>query len=86
MEVTRLGFKSELQLPAYATPIATRGPSLLYDYTTALSNTRSLIHWVKPGTEPASSLILVGFVTAEPQWDSLHSLFLYQLVYVLTST
>ena len=38
------------------------------------SNTRSLIHWVRPGIEPASSWIRVGFVTAEPWrelWKSL---------------
>ena len=38
----------ELQLPAY---------------TTALSNTRYLIHWARPGIEPASSWVLVGFIT-----------------------
>ena len=27
------------------------------------SNTRSLTHWVRPGLEPASSWILVGFLT-----------------------
>ena len=32
---------------------------------------RSLIHWVRPGSEPASSWIPVGFITAEPQWELL---------------
>ena len=31
-------------------------------YTTAHSNTWSLIHWARPGIEPASSWILVRFV------------------------
>ena len=26
-------------------------------------------HWVKPGIEPASSQILVGFVSTVPQWE-----------------
>ena len=44
MEVPRLEFKSELQLPAYTTAIATLDPSLSATYTTAHSNTRSLTH------------------------------------------
>ena len=55
MEVSRLGVKPELQLPAY---------------TTAHSNAGSLTHWAKPGIEPMSSWILDGFITTEPQWDS----------------
>ena len=39
-------------------------------YTTAHSNTESLTHWAKPGIEPTSSWILVGFVTSEP-WQEL---------------
>ena len=38
-------------------------------YTTAHGNAGSLTHWVRPGIEPASSRVLVGFVTAEPQWE-----------------
>ena len=47
-EVLRLGVESELQL-------------LCVTYTTAHSNAGSLTHW-SPGTEPASSWILVGFL------------------------
>ena len=36
-------------------------------YITVHSNTRSLTHWAKPGIKSASSWILVGFATAEPQ-------------------
>ena len=39
-------------------------------YTTAHSNARSLTHWVRPGIEPMSSWILVGFITTEP-WQEL---------------
>ena len=36
-------------------------------YTTAHGNTGSLTHWVSSGIEPASSRILVRFISAEPQ-------------------
>ena len=49
MGVPRLGVKLELQLPAYIT---------------AHSSTRSLTQWVRPGIKPASSWILVRFVSA----------------------
>ena len=32
--------------------------------------TGSLTHWARPGIEPASSWILVGFVISELQWNS----------------
>ena len=38
-------------------------------YTTAHSNTGSLNHWTRPGIEPASSCILVRFVSAEPRQE-----------------
>ena len=38
-------------------------------YTTAWGNSRSLTHWEGPGIKPASSWILVGFVSIEPQWE-----------------
>ena len=37
--------------------------------TTAHGNARSLAHWVRPEIEPASSWILVRFVSAEPQQE-----------------
>ena len=45
-------------------------------YTTALGNARSLAHWPRPGIEPASSWILVGFITTEPQQE-LWGVFIY---------
>ena len=33
------------------------------------SNTRSLTHEARPGIEPVSSWILVGFVSPEPQQE-----------------
>ena len=40
-------------------------------------NTRSLTHWTRPGIEPASSWILVGFLTAKPQWELLNKFWRY---------
>ena len=41
------------------------------------SKARSLTHWVKPGIKPASSWILVGFVTTEPQQGLQHRFFAF---------
>ena len=40
-------------------------------YTTAHGKVGSLTHWTKPGIEPTSSWMLVGFISAEPQWELL---------------
>ena len=69
MEILRLGFKSELQLPPQPQPQPQQCQTQAY--TTAHSNTRSLKHWARPGIKPTSSWILVGFVSAEPQWKLL---------------
>ena len=42
-------------------------------YTTAHNNARSLTHRARPGIEPASSWMLVRFVSAEP-WQELRRL------------
>ena len=56
-EVPRLRVELELQLLAYTIATAVT-------YTAAHSNTRSLTHWERPGIQPVSSWIPVGFVTA----------------------
>ena len=65
MEVPRLGVKSKLQLPDYAES----DPRVTY--TVAHGNIVSLTHWARPGMEPASSWIIVGFgfVTPELHWE-----------------
>ena len=35
-------------------------------YTTAHNNARFLTHWVRPGIKPASSRMLITFISAEP--------------------
>ena len=67
MEVSRLGVQSELQLPAYATATAMQIRAVSVTYTTAHGNARSSTHRVRPGMEPTSSWILVGFITVAPQ-------------------
>ena len=38
-------------------------------YTTPHGNAGSPTHWVRPGIEPLSSWMLVGFLSAAPQWE-----------------
>ena len=49
-------------------------------YTTAHGNSRSLTYWARPGIEPTSSWILVGFVTAELQQELQPSQFIHRLM------
>ena len=72
MEIPRLGVQLELQLPGCATATQQRKiRAASARFTTAHSNARFLTHWVGPGLEPASSRILVWFITAEPQQELL---------------
>ena len=72
MEVPRLGIKLELQLPAYTTATATWDLSCIYDLHHSSQQCQilnSLSEAARPGIEPTSSWILVGFVSTEPQWE-----------------
>ena len=64
MEVPRLGVKSELWLLAYTTATETWDEiqAMSATYITAHGNAGSLTHWMRPGIEPATSWVLVGFV------------------------
>ena len=75
MEVPSLGVQLELQLPAYTTA-TTSDPNRIFNCTTAHGNTRSLIHWERPGIEPTTSWFLVRFISAVPWWE-------FQRVYLL---
>ena len=70
-EVPRVGVEMELQLPAYTKP--TRPAHWIQatsvTYTRAHGNAGYLIFWSRPGIEPTSSWILIGFLTSEPQWE-----------------
>ena len=82
MEVPRLGVKSELlQLLAYATATAMKDPSHVCDLRTpAHGNTRSLTYWVRPEIKGVTSWILVGFISAAPQWELLAFLNIMKLL------
>ena len=68
MEVPRLGVKSELQLPAYATATATLGLSCIYDLHHSSQQPR-ILNPLSKARDQTSSWLLVGFVTAESQWE-----------------
>ena len=63
MEVPRLGVESELQLLTYTTAIAMPDPSCICELHCSLRQSGFLTHWARPGVEPASSWILVRFLT-----------------------
>ena len=46
-------------------------PSCICSLHHSSCNTVSLTHRVRPGIEPVSSWILVGFISAAPQWELL---------------
>ena len=69
MEVPRLGVKSERQLPGYTAAAATPEPSHVCDRHHSSRQHQILNLPKRPGIEPASSRIPVGFVTSEPPWE-----------------
>ena len=66
MEVPRLGVKLELQLPAYTTATAMQELSRICDLHHS-SREHRILDPLR--IEPASSWILVGFISTEPQWE-----------------
>ena len=74
MEVLRLGVELELQPTVYTKQCRIWATSVTY--TTALSSAGSLTHRARPGIEPVSSWILIGFITSEPQQELLSSFYI----------
>ena len=70
MEVPRLRVESELQLPIYITATATWDPSHICDLHHNSWWCQSL-NPLSEARDQTSSWIVVGFVTAEPQWELL---------------
>ena len=68
MEGPRLGVESELQVPAYATATATRDPSLVCDLHHS-SQQRQIPNLLSEARDWIHILLLVEFVTTEPQWE-----------------
>ena len=44
-------------------------PAASVTYAAAFGSAGSLPHWTRPGVKPASSWLLVGFVSTTPQWE-----------------
>ena len=63
MEVSRLGIKAAAAGLHHSHSNSNVGSEPHVTYTTAHGNIRSLTHWERPGIEPTTSCILVGFVT-----------------------
>jgi len=66
MAVPRLRIKLELYVLAYTMATTMQDLSQVCDLH---SNIGSLTHWARPAIEPASSWILVRFISVEPQWE-----------------
>ena len=74
-QVPKLGVKSELQLLTYTTGTATPDPSRICNLYHSSWQCRILDPLRGPRIEPASSWILVGFVSSAPQWKLLFLFF-----------
>ena len=79
MEVPRLGVESELWPLAYTVIQQLWVQALSATYITAHNNARSLTHWARLRIEPASSGILVWFITTEPQGE------FHKILHLITS-
>ena len=69
MEFPRLGSNQSCSYWPVPQPQQHRIEAESVTYTTAHVNARSLTHWARLGIEPASSWILVGFISTEPQQE-----------------
>ena len=67
MEVPRLGVKSKLQLPAYAT--ATLDLSYVCDLHHSSQKCQILNSLSKAKDQTCILIMLVGFLTTEPPWE-----------------
>ena len=71
------GIVLELQAPAYTTATATPDPGLVYELYHSSRQHARILNLLSEATriEPASSWILVGFISTEPQQEFLFCLF-----------
>ena len=85
MEVPRLVVELELHRRPTPQPQQHRIWATSATYTTAHSNTGSLLHWARPGIEPQPSWIPVGFLT---HWATTGTLpmFVFKLTKVFAFT
>ena len=85
MDVPRPGVVSELWLWASTTARQLGIWAASMTSTTAHCSTRSLTCWTRPGVEPTSSWILVGFLSSEPQGELWKIHILIKVKIVLTA-
>ena len=71
MEVPRLGSNPIRRCWSTPEPQQWRMWATSVTFTSAHGKAGCLTHWARPGIEPASSKILVRFVSVEPQWELL---------------
>ena len=91
-EVARLGVKLELQLASLHHSHSNNGPKPHLEPTPKpMAMSDPLTHWVRPGNDPTSSWILVGFLThwatvGTPFFSLLKiSIFIHNSLYLLIS-
>ena len=85
------GFQARGLIGAAATGLhhshsSARSEPYLVTYTRAHSNFGSLTHWARPGIEPASSWMLVRFISAEPQRELLVDLSIWSHIILLANS
>ena len=69
MEVSRLGSKRSYSCQPTPQPQQCGSWAMSMSYITAHGNARSPTYWARPGIKPASSWILVVFISTAPQWE-----------------
>ena len=75
MGVLRLGSNPSLSCRPTPQPQQLGIQAAPATYITAHSNAGSLTYWARPGIEPASSWILVRFISSLPQWEFQHVMY-----------
>ena len=80
IEVLGLGVKSELQLQAYATAQQHQIWATSATYAAAHGNAKSLTYRARLGIEPASALILVGFLTQRATTGTLQNNYFLKII------
>ena len=77
MEVPRLGVELEIQLLAYATGTALQDQSHICDLYHSSPQCRILNPLSKAEIKPASSWLLVWYISAAPQWELQYFILFY---------
>ena len=80
MEILRLGSNQSCSCWPMPQPQQRQIRAMSVTYPIAHGIARSLTHWARPWMVPASSWILVRFVSTEPQWELLPVLYLILIV------